>query len=136
MCTPTVLNVCVRDDGVGGADPNRGSGLLGLKDRPEAIGGSLSLESARGAGTSLYVELPLDDVSSGLGGRRSFFPSAKLVEPRPHHSELLLPAREVGSEGRIELPTRVAAKRSAPAQRLRQLRSAGETDDYAEITHR
>jgi PAS domain S-box-containing protein len=57
-----MLNVCVRDDGIGGADPDRGSGLLGLKDRAEAIGGSLSLESAGGAGTSLYVELPLDDV--------------------------------------------------------------------------
>jgi signal transduction histidine kinase len=57
-----MLNVCVRDDGLGGADPNRGSGLLGLKDRAEAIGGSLSVESARGGGTSLYVELPLDDV--------------------------------------------------------------------------
>jgi signal transduction histidine kinase len=57
-----MLNVCVRDDGLGGAEPDRGSGLQGLKDRAEAIGGTLSLESARGAGTSLYVELPLDDV--------------------------------------------------------------------------
>ena len=55
-----MLNVCVRDDGLGGADPDRGSGLQGLKDRAEAIGGNLSLETARGAGTSLYVELPLD----------------------------------------------------------------------------
>jgi signal transduction histidine kinase len=59
-----MLSVCVRDDGLGGADPDRGSGLLGLKDRAEAIGGSLSLESADGAGTSLHVELPLDDVRS------------------------------------------------------------------------
>jgi signal transduction histidine kinase len=56
-----VLAVSVRDDGEGGADPARGSGLLGLKDRAEAIGGTLSLESLPGAGTSLYVELPLDD---------------------------------------------------------------------------
>jgi PAS domain S-box-containing protein len=55
-----LLNVCVRDDGLGGADPNHGSGLQGLKDRAEAIGGTLSLESARGAGTSLHVGLPLD----------------------------------------------------------------------------
>ncbi|MEN3313482.1 MAG: hypothetical protein V7645_2811, partial [Actinomycetota bacterium] len=41
--------------------PTRGSGLLGLKDRAEAIGGTLSFESAPGAGTSLYVELPLDE---------------------------------------------------------------------------
>jgi signal transduction histidine kinase len=57
-----MLEVSVRDDGLGGADPSRGSGLLGLKDRAEAIGGTLSLESTRGAGTFLYVELPLDDL--------------------------------------------------------------------------
>jgi signal transduction histidine kinase len=56
-----VLRVGVRDDGCGGADPARGSGLLGLKDRAEAIGGTLSIESPQGAGTSLRVELPLDD---------------------------------------------------------------------------
>jgi signal transduction histidine kinase/uncharacterized protein YoaH (UPF0181 family) len=54
----SVLRVAVRDDGLGGADPARGSGLLGLKDRAEAIGGSMSLESTRGLGTSLLVELP------------------------------------------------------------------------------
>jgi signal transduction histidine kinase/uncharacterized protein YoaH (UPF0181 family) len=55
------LRVVVRDDGQGGADPARGSGLLGLKDRAEAIGGTISLRSSHGAGTSLQVELPLDD---------------------------------------------------------------------------
>jgi signal transduction histidine kinase len=39
----------------------RGSGLVGLKDRAEAIGGTISLQSQHGAGTSLHVELPLDD---------------------------------------------------------------------------
>jgi signal transduction histidine kinase len=53
-----VLRVAVRDNGIGGANPARGSGLLGLKDRAEAIGGTMSLESLRGAGTSLLVELP------------------------------------------------------------------------------
>jgi signal transduction histidine kinase len=57
-----VLRVSVGDDGVGGADPSRGSGLLGLKDRVEAIGGTLSIRSERGAGTALDVELPLDGV--------------------------------------------------------------------------
>jgi signal transduction histidine kinase len=56
-----VLLVAVRDDGLGGADPARGSGLLGLKDRAEAIGGTISLHSPHGAGTSLHVELPLDE---------------------------------------------------------------------------
>jgi signal transduction histidine kinase len=56
-----LLRVAVLDDGVGGADPVRGSGVLGLKDRAEAIGGTISLESAHGAGTTLTAELPLDD---------------------------------------------------------------------------
>jgi len=56
-----VLRVTVRDDGVGGADPGRGSGLLGLKDRVEALGGTLDLESGRTLGTSLIVELPLQN---------------------------------------------------------------------------
>jgi signal transduction histidine kinase len=54
-----MLRVAVRDDGVGGADPG-GSGLLGLKDRAEAIGGTVSLESCEGRGTALTAELPLD----------------------------------------------------------------------------
>jgi signal transduction histidine kinase len=54
------LRVSVRDDGSGGADPAHGSGLVGLKDRAEAIGGALKLHSPRGGGTSLVVELPLD----------------------------------------------------------------------------
>jgi signal transduction histidine kinase len=52
--------ITVGDDGVGGADPGRGSGLLGLKDRVEAIGGTISLESREGLGTKLIAELPLD----------------------------------------------------------------------------
>ena len=55
------LLLSIRDDGVGGADPARGSGLLGLKDRAEAIGGELCLESPPGGGTSLHVALPLAD---------------------------------------------------------------------------
>jgi signal transduction histidine kinase len=56
-----VLRIGVRDDGVGGADFGRGSGLVGLKDRVEALGGGIVVESARGAGTALHVELPLSD---------------------------------------------------------------------------
>ena len=55
------LRVEVRDDGCGGADPAAGSGLLGLRDRVEAIGGTMHLTSPPGAGTSLRVELPLAD---------------------------------------------------------------------------
>jgi len=55
------LRVEVRDDGRGGADPHEGSGLLGLRDRVEAIGGTMVLTSPPGAGTSLRVELPIGD---------------------------------------------------------------------------
>ncbi|MDG6106736.1 AAA family ATPase [Dactylosporangium aurantiacum] len=55
----TVLHVTVHDDGVGGADFTRGTGLLGLKDRAAALGGRITLHSPRGAGTDLDVELPL-----------------------------------------------------------------------------
>jgi signal transduction histidine kinase len=54
-----VLRISVRDDGVGGAGFAHGSGLVGLKDRVEALGGRIELVSPRGAGTSVEVELPL-----------------------------------------------------------------------------
>jgi signal transduction histidine kinase len=55
-----VLHVLVGDDGVGGADPGRGSGLVGLRDRVEATGGTLTVQSRPGDGTRLMVELPVD----------------------------------------------------------------------------
>jgi signal transduction histidine kinase len=54
------LRVSVRDDGAGGADPTRGSGLIGLKDRVEALGGAIIVQSPVGAGTAVDVELPLN----------------------------------------------------------------------------
>jgi signal transduction histidine kinase len=54
------LRVSVRDDGAGGADPTRGSGLIGLKDRVEALGGAIIVQSPAGAGTTVDVELPLN----------------------------------------------------------------------------
>ena len=53
------LRLRVRDDGVGGADPVRGAGLLGLKDRIEALGGTFSVHSPVGRGTTVSCELPL-----------------------------------------------------------------------------
>jgi signal transduction histidine kinase len=50
----------VTDDGVGGADPATGSGLRGLADRVEALGGSLAVSSPNGAGTSLKAEIPVN----------------------------------------------------------------------------
>ena len=52
------LRVAVSDDGVGGADPSRSSGLRGLRDRVEALGGSLVVESPLGGGTQVLAELP------------------------------------------------------------------------------
>jgi signal transduction histidine kinase len=52
------LTLCIRDDGIGGADPSRGSGIIGLKDRVEALGGTLSVLSPPGHGTVLHVHLP------------------------------------------------------------------------------
>jgi signal transduction histidine kinase len=59
-----VLRVCVRDDGRGGADFASGSGLVGLRDRVEALGGRLSLHSPPGAGTTLEVHLPAERARS------------------------------------------------------------------------
>ncbi len=53
------LRVCVRDDGVGGADPLQGSGLAGLQDRIEALGGAFSVHSPAGRGTTVCCELPV-----------------------------------------------------------------------------
>jgi len=55
----TTLKLRVNDDGVGGADPARGSGLLGLKDRIESLGGTIKVVSPSGGGTSLLVEVPV-----------------------------------------------------------------------------
>ncbi|MHC9291705.1 GAF domain-containing sensor histidine kinase [Mycobacterium sp. LTG2003] len=53
-----VLRLRVRDDGVGGADPMRGTGLRGLRDRIEALGGTFELDSRPGRGTMLSCEIP------------------------------------------------------------------------------
>jgi PAS domain S-box-containing protein len=61
----------IRDDGIGGADPTRGSGLVGLKDRVEASGGALTVESRPGEGTRLTVELPLHAAAPAMSGSPS-----------------------------------------------------------------
>src|SRR5215203_1785155 len=54
------LIIQVTDDGVGGADPGKGSGLRGLVDRVESLDGSVEIDSEAGAGTRLAAEIPLD----------------------------------------------------------------------------
>ncbi|MDT4943383.1 MAG: hypothetical protein QOH14_116 [Pseudonocardiales bacterium] len=63
------LLLSIRDDGVGGADSGRGSGLVGLHDRVEALGGTIRIDSPAGRGTSLVVTLPLDVEQEGPGTR-------------------------------------------------------------------
>jgi signal transduction histidine kinase len=55
----STLTVRVSDDGVGGADASRGSGLTGIRDRVEAVGGLLVVQSPPGSGTALTARLPL-----------------------------------------------------------------------------
>jgi signal transduction histidine kinase len=52
------LVVEVRDDGRGGADPERGTGLIGLADRVAAVDGTVALSSPPGGPTLLHVEIP------------------------------------------------------------------------------
>lgn len=56
-----VLELSIRDDGSGGADPTRGSGLIGLTDRVDALGGAIEVVSPVGQGTMLHITLPLDE---------------------------------------------------------------------------
>jgi signal transduction histidine kinase len=56
-----ILQLAVRDDGIGGADPAHGSGLVGLSDRVEALGGTLEVSSPAGSGTKLLIEIPAED---------------------------------------------------------------------------
>jgi signal transduction histidine kinase len=61
------LVVTIADDGVGGADPEQGSGLRGLVDRVHAIGGSLQVTSSPGQGTRLRAHLPVHVLGSLKG---------------------------------------------------------------------
>jgi signal transduction histidine kinase len=53
------LRLAIRDDGIGGADPARGSGLTGLRDRIEAVGGTFDVTSPADGGTTLLIGIPV-----------------------------------------------------------------------------
>jgi signal transduction histidine kinase len=53
------LHISIRDDGIGGADSAKGSGLTGLSDRVEALGGRMLITSPAGSGTSMHATIPL-----------------------------------------------------------------------------
>jgi signal transduction histidine kinase/uncharacterized protein YoaH (UPF0181 family)/ketosteroid isomerase-like protein len=64
---PGVLELTIHDDGIGGADREGGSGLIGLADRVDALGGTITITSPAGTGTSVHVQLPVDgDLSRRL----------------------------------------------------------------------
>ena len=54
------IRMSISDDGVGGAVTGDGSGLIGLKDRVEAVSGRLEVASPHGGGTTLTVTIPLE----------------------------------------------------------------------------
>jgi signal transduction histidine kinase len=63
-----LLHLSVLDDGVGGAVPGGGSGLVGLADRVEALGGTIEVHSPAGHGTRLQIDLPIQGQPTGQGG--------------------------------------------------------------------
>jgi signal transduction histidine kinase len=65
--TETELRIEVADDGVGGASPAGGSGLRGLQDRAEALGGHLAVSSSPGHGTRLTTQIPLGGLRRPVG---------------------------------------------------------------------
>ena len=66
----SVVVLSVRDDGDGGADPTRGSGLIGLRDRAEALGGSLEITSPPHDGTTLTALIPVPEAEVDGGVQR------------------------------------------------------------------
>jgi signal transduction histidine kinase len=56
----SVIELAVRDDGIGGADPTRGSGLVGLQDRVAALAGTMTISGGAGKGTSIVARIPFD----------------------------------------------------------------------------
>ena len=58
-CDSATLRVEVADDGVGGADQSRGTGIRGLQDRVAALGGRLTVHSPLGQGTRITAEIPI-----------------------------------------------------------------------------
>jgi signal transduction histidine kinase len=53
------IRATISDDGIGGAHPGGGTGLTGLGDRAEALGGRFAIDSRPGAGTTISIELPI-----------------------------------------------------------------------------
>jgi signal transduction histidine kinase len=64
-----IVQLAISDDGIGGADPADGTGLVGLRDRVEVLGGTIEVTSPAGRGTTLLIEIPLEgERSAGSPG--------------------------------------------------------------------
>jgi signal transduction histidine kinase len=85
------LRVRVHDDGIGGADPARGSGLIGLSDRVEALGGTLSVQSPPGCGTTVACELPTTVGGGYPDADETPMPPAAISRTPPSHLLLSVP---------------------------------------------
>jgi signal transduction histidine kinase len=75
--TSSTVELLIRDDGIGGADPSRGSGLIGLSDRVAALGGTLAIASPTGGGTTVTASIPIDPAhatAAGEAGTRQRLP--------------------------------------------------------------
>ncbi|MEV6926640.1 DUF4118 domain-containing protein [Dactylosporangium sp. NPDC051485] len=77
----TRIRLSIRDDGIGGADGSRGTGLVGLQDRVEALGGRLTVLSPPGRGTALTVEIPIENGDLRCGDADSFVPRQARSHP-------------------------------------------------------
>jgi PAS domain S-box-containing protein len=107
-----VLHAEIADDGVGGAEASAGSGLVGLIDRVEALGGRLALHSPAGEGTKITVELPLAAQVSAVEGQR-----LRTTEQLVDATALLAAVAELGeavyivdAQGRVRLLNEAAVR--------------------------
>jgi signal transduction histidine kinase len=111
------LLLSVRDDGAGGADPARGSGLAGLADRVEALGGSIRVHSAAGAGTHITADLPLGlrDASGMVQerrrSRRPGSPAVPSCHPRRARPARRMLARAWWADAHLPSPLAVSQSR-------------------------
>ena len=64
------LYLSVTDNGIGGANAGKGSGLVGLNDRVEALGGMMTITSTPGSGTSLNVTIPVSTMQATWSSSR------------------------------------------------------------------
>jgi len=117
----STLWVCVRDDGVGGAETRRGSGLIGLHDRVEAINGTVDLTSPAGQGTLIQVSLPLQRTGGRLQDPR--LTTRQYIEisilGKPWNSGRLGLRVQLRWKGRVLISRRKPPRRPCPGCRHR-----------------